>query len=377
MPGLYIHIPFCAHACPYCDFSFEILRGDRVRRYMDAVVSEMKYRSEEAVWQNTIFDSIFLGGGTPTCLTPVRLNRLFEAIRQYFNVTDHAEVTIEANPETLTDAKLDALVSCGVNRFSMGVQAFTASSLQRLGRHHSVERAIRAVRQIRQAGIKNLNLDLMFAAPEQDLADWDASLSYALDLAPEHLSTYGLTIEGDTPFHRQWTSGALSVPDEDAQVSMYTQAIDRLSRNGFVHYEVSNFARPGLECRHNLTYWDGGNYLGIGPSAHSHLDGCRFANVRTLGAYLDRIEAHGTATDEEERLTQAQQAGESILLGLRMITGLDVRAFKSKFGLAAYEVRQPVIASLAASGLIEESNHHIRLTRNGLAVADSVCAELM
>ena len=377
MPALYIHIPFCAHACPYCDFSFENLRGEPVRRFMDAVTVELESRAAEDPWRHTVFDTVFLGGGTPTCLTPDRLTTLFTRIRASVALAGDAEITVEANPETLTDTKLATLVELGVNRMSLGVQSFTPASLRRLGRRHSVEQAVQAVYRIREAGVTNLNIDLIFAAPHQDMADWNETLTCALALSPDHISAYGLTIEDGTPFGRLWASGALTLPDEEAQAAMHTHVIDCLTRQGYRHYEVSNFAGPGAECRHNLVYWTSGDYLGLGPSAHSHVNGRRFANARRLDKYLRMMEERGHATDQNELLSTDQKISESIMLGLRMTSGLDLKAFASQFGPEAYQTRKPAITSLTASGLLEHSPHRLRLTRKGLAVADTVCAALM
>ena len=344
---------------------------------MDAVAVELERRATEDPWRHTVFDTVFFGGGTPTCLTPARLTTLFTRIRSSVAVACDAEITVEANPETLTDAKLATLLELGVNRLSLGVQSFTPASLRRLGRHHSVEQAVQAVYRIREAGVTNLNLDLIFAAPHQDMADWKETLACTLDLSPDHISVYGLTIEDGTPFGRLWTSGALVLPDEEAQVTMYTYAIDFLTRQGYHHYEISSFARPDAECRHNLAYWTGGDYLGLGPSAHSYVNGRRFANARRLGKYLRMIEERGNPTDQNELLSTEQKIGESIMLGLRMTSGLDVKAFTSQFGPEAYHTRKPTITTLTASGLLEPSQHRLRLTRKGLAVADTVCAELM
>lgn len=375
MPGLYIHIPFCAHACPYCDFSFELLRGGRAQSFLHALFVELDHHA--AVWQDTVFDTVFFGGGTPTCLTTTDLVRVFERLHARVRIAGDAEVTVEANPETVTDEKLAALRAQAVNRISLGVQSFQTHSLRRLGRHHSAARAIRAVEQIRNAGFSNLNIDLMFGAPEQSMDDWMDSLDTAVEIGPEHLSIYGLTIEAGTPFGRLAEAGRLPLPPEETALAMYDAAIDRLAGRGYRHYEVSNFAHPGAECRHNLTYWTGGDYLGLGPSAHSHIAGRRFANARDLGTYLQLVETRGHAVETDERLDREQRINEAILLGLRMIDGLDVRAFVARFGVAAYDARLPAIAVMRDAGLVEQTPGRLRLTRRGLAVADTVCMELM
>lgn len=377
MTALYLHIPFCAHACPYCDFSFVLLREGPATRFLAALTTEMQTRTVSDDWRNVPFTTIFLGGGTPTSLPTPLLKTLFSRLRDAFFITSDAEITVEANPETLTEGKLAALCDAGVNRISIGVQAFTAETLRRLGRHHSVERAVKAVRQVRIAGITQINLDLMFGAPEQTLTDWDETLSIALDLRPDHLSVYGLTIEDGTAFGRQAGTGALPLPDEDSHIALYYHAIDRLAEQGYRQYEISNFALPNAECRHNLVYWTGGDYLGLGPSAHSHYQGRRFANSRDLAGYLECIASRGEATDFEETLTDRQKAQEAILLGLRLTAGLDRNAFERHFGGIAYQERASAIQTLILSGMLEWAGDRLRLTRKGLAVADTVCAVVL
>lgn len=377
MPALYVHIPFCAHACPYCDFSFELLRGKAVTQYLDALEFEAVRRTEQAEWREVSFKSIFLGGGTPTALTPEKLVRIFATIHRSFEIEDDAEITVEANPETLTDIKLSTLAELGVNRISLGVQALTDASLTNLGRHHSVERAVKAVQQIRASGIPALNIDLIFGAPGQTTSDWDDTLTRAIDLEPDHISAYGLTIEEGTPFGDAWARGDLYVPGEIPQADLYLQTIDRLVSSGYQHYEISNFARPGAVCHHNLAYWTGTDYLGLGPSAHSYTGGHRFANARSLESYLTHIDRNRDATVMDEALTTEQLISESIMLGLRMTAGLDVHTFMARFGKKAYSERLPVIDRLRSTGFLEHSPDHLQLTRQGLVLADSICAELM
>jgi oxygen-independent coproporphyrinogen-3 oxidase len=377
MTGLYLHIPFCAHACPYCDFSFELLRKPLVERFVRALSAEIDRYTAIPPWKHVRFTSLFLGGGTPTSLSVHVLRDILLRLRAAFDIAEEAEITVEANPETVTDEKLAMLREMGVNRLSLGVQAFTPASLRRLGRHHSVERAVRAVDQARRAGIPHLNLDLMFGAPGQTMADWDETLAAGLALAPDHLSAYGLTIEEGTPFGHLAGAGRLDLPDEETHIALYHRAVDRLTQGGYRHYEVSNFALPGAECRHNLVYWTGGDYLGLGPSAHSHHRGRRFANVRRLADYLERMEQGACATGYEETLTHDERMHEAILLGLRLTAGLDIPAFRRHFGREAYQRREEIIDTLASSGFLERAGHRLRLTRKGLAVADTVCAALM
>ena len=377
MPALYLHIPFCAHACPYCDFSFELLKGGQVKRYLDALDIEMAQRAKETIWGSALFTTVFIGGGTPTALSRDQLDKLFSLLHNHFRMAPTVEMTVEANPETLTRSKLTLLRSFGVNRLSLGVQAFTSVSLARLGRHHTMNQGLRAFEWARQVGFENINIDLMFGAPDQTMVDWDETLSRTIDLAPDHVSTYGLTIEPGTPFGRQAEIDALDLPDENLHIDLYNRALYRLISAGYQHYEVSNLARPGAVCQHNLAYWNGTDYLGLGPSAHSHIEGHRFANVRDLKPYLERIETRASIVDLDETLSVDERMHEFILLGLRQATGMDVQAFQHQFGHEAFQARRPSIDTLTESGFLEQNGTHLRLTRRGLAVVDSVCERLM
>jgi len=377
LAGLYIHIPFCSHACPYCDFSFELLKDGRVDRLLAALETEAARRGRESPWPEAVFNTIFLGGGTPTCLTDRQLDRVFRMIHDSFRIDPGAEVTLEANPETVRVAKLRRLRDLGVNRLSIGVQSFSDEILRRLGRRHTADQAARAVVLAREAGFENVNFDLMFGVPGQAAPDWADTLERAVSLDPEHVSVYGLTIEPGTEFARMEEEGVLDLPDEARQVACYNQALDLLSAAGYRHYEVSNLSKPGFACRHNLSCWNGGDYLGLGPSAHSHLAGRRQANTRSLADYLTAMDERGGAIDMDETLTVDERIHEYILLRLRSVGGMDTRVFRDRFGDDAMGRRNPAIHALAGEGLLAERGTRICLTRKGLALADSVCEYLM
>lgn len=377
MAGLYIHIPFCSHACPYCDFSFELLKDGQVDRLLSALENEAEYRSQESPWPDSIINTIFLGGGTPTCLTERQFERVFRMIYQYFHIEPNAEITVEANPETVTSSKLNQLCSFGVNRLSIGVQSFSDDILDQLGRRHTADQAVQATKLARDVGFANINIDLMFGVPGQIDLDWSNTLDCTVSLAPEHVSIYGLTIEPGTVFARRREDSQLDLPDEALQVGYYYQAIDRLTAVGYQHYEISNLSKPGDECMHSLSCWNGNNYLGLGPSAHSHTKGRRFANTRRLVDYLSAIEGRGQAIDLDETLTNEERIHEHILLNLRSIKGLDILAFRKHYGAEAMEKRASAIHALTEEGLLEKHGSQFRLTRRGLALADSVCEYLM
>ncbi len=377
LAGLYIHIPFCTHACPYCDFSFELLRDGRVDRLLAALEIEAECRGREPPWPDTIFDAVFLGGGTPTCLTDRQLDRVFRMIHDSFRVDSDAEITVEANPETVRISKLRRLRALGVNRLSIGVQSFSDEILRRLGRCHTADQAVRAIVLARESGFENVNLDLMFGVPGQAAPDWADTLERAISLSPEHVSVYGLTIEPGTEFDRMEKEGLLDLPDEAGHVSCYYLALDRLTAEGYRHYEVSNLSKPGFACMHNVSCWNGGDYLGLGPSAHSHVTGRRVANTRGLADYLSAMDEREEAIDMDETLTMDERIHEYILLSLRSVEGMDTGTFRDRFGDDAMGKRGPAIHALAEEGLLAERGSRIRLTRKGLALADSVCAYLM
>ncbi len=377
MAGLYIHIPFCTHACPYCDFSFELLKDGRVDRLLAALETEAGRRGRESPWPDSTIDTVFLGGGTPTCLTDRQLDRVFGMIHGFFRVDPDAEVTVEANPETVRISKLQRLRELGVNRLSIGVQSFSDDILRRLGRRHTADQAEEAIVLAREAGFENVNLDLMFGVPGQAASHWTDTLERTVSLDPEHVSVYGLTIEPGTKFARMEEEGTLDLPDEAGHVACYYQALDRLAAAGYRHYEVSNLSKPGFACRHNVSCWNGGDYLGLGPSAHSHLAGRRLANSRSLADYLSAMDEWGEAIDMDETLSVEERIHEYILLRLRSVEGMDTRVFRDRFGDDAMGKRDPAIHTLAEEGLLAERGARIRLTRKGLALADSVCAYLM
>ncbi len=363
--SLYIHIPFCHSRCPYCDFAFVVGKTHLAQRYTDAVIVEMQNRMR-ALKTPPVFNTLYFGGGTPSAIPPRQLARILTSVKRA--VASHAEITAEANPNDREH--FEALREYGINRLSLGVQAFTDRALKALGRFHTASDAIAAFHTARNAGFENISLDLMFGAPGQTPEEWAMSLQRAIDLCPEHLSVYGLTIEPQTNFARRLHKGQLLLPPEADQAAMYLHAIDQLEAAGYAQYEISNFARPGFASRHNLNYWRDRPYLGIGMSAHSYLDNRRSWNVRGLTTYIQRIEATGYAVESEEILTPMQHLIERIMLGLRQRRG-----FRADFS------RHPKIhkqyLAMANRNLIEQTDNRIRLTRRGLLLADWVCTELV
>lgn len=362
--GLYIHIPFCRSRCPYCDFAFVVRKTHLSARYARAVVREFHAR----IADRPAFDTLYFGGGTPSAVPTETLAHILDAVRVRADVAPDAEITAEANPGD--QECFGALRNLGINRLSLGVQALADRTLKALGRFHTAAEATDAFRTARSAGFDNIGIDLIFGAPGQSLDEWRIILGNAIALGPEHISVYGLTIESGTNFGKRFDKGRLFVPPETEQADMYECAIDCLERAGFEHYEISNFARPGFASRHNLCYWQERPYLGLGLSAHSYLNGYRSWNVRDLTAYMDRVEATGTAIEAEEQIDADCRFLEHMMLGLRQRQGLDALAFERDARI------QMPLQRLLDHQLLERTDNRIRLTRRGLLLADAVCAEL-
>jgi len=374
--ALYLHIPYCLSRCHYCDFNTYVLDPPQSREYARALAAEVRHYGA-AIEDPRRVETIFLGGGTPSILPAEDLCALLEACRAAFPVSPEAEVTLEANPETVTAEAFATLLRGGFNRVSLGVQALQAGLLQVLGRPHTPARAAEAFAAIRAAGFQNVNLDVMFGLPGQSLRDWCRTLEGVLALGPEHVSTYGLTIEDGTLFGRLSREGALRLPAEEAHLAMYREALRFLPASGYGRYEISNFARPGLECRHNLTYWRQGEYLGLGAGAHGYIGGIRYMNHRLPAAYIAAVRSQGIAVATRERPSPLEQAEEALMLGLRLAEGIGISAFTVRFGLPDSAVDPAVLARLEGLGLIEVRGGRLRLTEAGLPVSDSVITELV
>lgn len=371
LPGLYIHVPFCVRKCAYCDFASEAPpHPDRIHRYLSCLEMELG-RLPSDFHAGTIF----VGGGTPTALDGEAFGRLLDLIAPHADGA--AEWTCEANPRTVTPAKAARMRAAGVNRVSLGAQSFDPAALEFLGRAHGAADIGEAVALLRDAGFANLGLDLITAVPGRGAAALDRDLDRVLALAPEHLSAYTLSIEEGTPLAALLDMGAVKPVPEDQAVAEYELVRSRLRAAGFRHYEISNFARPGFECRHNLIYWSGGDYLGCGPAAHSHRGGARWGNVRTLEAWADVVSRGWTPVEFEERLSPEKHARETLVFSLRRLDGVDAAAFRAATGFDLEELCGAEIASLTAQGLIERADAGIRLAERALFISDTVFAALV
>ena len=374
--GLYIHIPYCIHKCGYCDFNSHPIKQDEMNHYIDALVAEMKHYAK--TYSNTnIIRTIFLGGGTPTTLTVYQLERILKECVSEFTVASDAEITIEANPATIDIEQLKSIRQTGYNRISIGVQSFDKAELKLLDRAHGPEEIHSTVDRARKAGFDNLSLDLMFAIPNQSLSSWESNLNKALEKNPEHLSTYNLTIEQGTAFSKLQSNGKLIMPDDDHQLELYKRTIERLTKKGFHHYEISNFARRGKECKHNITYWENKNTLGLGAGASSYMNGTRFKNINLPAHYIRQVKDKKIAVEHSETLEPRQAMGETIMLGLRLLQGISIHQFEKRFQISFTSLFRNIISSLKEKELVVIEKDYLRLSKKGLFIADSVILEFI
>ena len=374
--GLYIHIPYCIHKCGYCDFNSHPIKQDEMNHYIDALVAEMKHYAK--TYSNTnIIRTIFLGGGTPTTLTVYQLERILKECVSEFTVASDAEITIEANPATIDIEQLKSIRQTGYNRISIGVQSFDKAELKLLDRAHGPEEIHSTVDRARKAGFDNLSLDLMFAVPNQSLSSWESNLNKALEKNPEHLSTYNLTIEQGTAFSKLQSNGKLIMPDDDHQLELYKKTIERLTKKGFHHYEISNFAHRGKECKHNITYWENKNTLGLGAGASSYMNGTRFKNINLPAHYIRQVKEKKIAVEHSETLEPRQAMGETIMLGLRLLQGISIHQFEKRFQISFTNLFRNIISSLKEKELVVIEKDYLRLSKKGLFIADSVILEFI
>ncbi len=374
--GVYIHWPFCAAKCPYCDFNSHVRyqKPDQAR-YAAAFTREIE--TIAARTPGRAVSSIFLGGGTPSLMEPATVGAILDAVAKHWSVDDKVEVTLEANPSSVEAERFRGYRAAGVNRVSLGVQALNDRDLKFLGRLHNVEEAMRAVGLAREI-FPRLSFDLIYARPGQSPGDWAAELKQAIGYAADHLSLYQLTIEPDTPFYALHAAGKLKIPDEDEGAALYQTTQEICDAAGLPAYEISNHAAPGAECRHNLVYWRYGEYAGIGPGAHGRLvagDG-RHATVneRLPERWLEKVESWGDGLVSDDRLSSEEEGDEMLLMGLRLAEGIDLARYRT---LAGRRLDPRRLSDLVEHGMVEEApNDHVRATRAGFFVLDAVVADL-
>ncbi|MBA3315979.1 MAG: radical SAM family heme chaperone HemW [Planctomycetaceae bacterium] len=370
--SVYVHVPFCRHRCGYCDFTLVAGRDDLIGDYLDALDLELK-RVEGVVE----IDTLFFGGGTPTHLPPEALRRLFEIVLSRFRLASGYEFSVEANPANLSLETVDVLAQAGVNRVSLGAQSFDSRSLAMLERDHRAEDIELAVRWLRRQGIANLSLDLIFGVPGQNLAEWRETIRRAIELQPPHVSAYGLTFEKGTAFWTRRQKGQLEQADEELERAMYAVAMEELPAARLVQYELSNYAHAGFECRHNAMYWSGEPFEAFGPGAARLIDGVRQTNHRSVFTWIKRLQSGESPVGETDPLTAEGRARELIFVGLRRTSGIDRRIFESRTSLSLDALAGGSIRRQTSLGLLEDTGTHIRLTREGRFVADSVIAEFL
>ena len=375
--SLYIHIPYCLIKCPYCDFNAYGARTWPEERYVDALCAELRHYVSQAPWQGQRVETIYFGGGTPSLFAPASVERFLKLLASLCPLAPDLEVTLEADPASVTPEKLAGFHAVGINRLSFGVQSFQPILLKTLGRLHSAEDGVRAIAWARDSGFTNLSLDLIFAVPGQTLAMLESDLLQALSCAPEHISLYNLTYEENTPFFAMKRKGQLQPVDEDDEVAMYALVREHCTARGYRHYEISNFARPGFSSHHNANYWNGGNYLGLGAGAHSFACkpgwGRRWSNEKNPKTYMKKALASGNTQSFAETLTRAQALGEFAFLNLRQLDGFAPATFAERFAVSL-AVEFPHVIDLLAEGLLVEEVGRIKLTPQGLLIADTVFA---
>lgn len=369
----YVHIPFCRAKCFYCDFNSYPGRENLFKDYVTALILEIN-RAEPVEAE---LDSVYFGGGTPTILHPDALASILDAINSRFGISGSAEVTVEANPGTVDASSISELCKAGFNRLSIGVQSFNDDILERIGRIHTTSEARSAIMQGRDAGFSNISIDLMYALPDQTIEDWQNTLDAALEISPEHISLYELTVEEGTVFGNLRRKCQINLPDEDLQMEMYTLAINSLTNAGYEHYEVSNFAKPGYRSRHNQVYWRNEPYFGFGAGASGYIGGTRYTNISSPDFYIERLLAGESVVESSETVTGRQSMGETVMLGLRMLDGLDLDAFEERYGVSLFDVYRKEVTEFTTKGLLEVADSRLRLTSKGLFLANTVAASFL
>jgi oxygen-independent coproporphyrinogen-3 oxidase len=373
MTGLYIHIPICISKCRYCDFyKLTPREWDNVQLFIQCLEIELQRLPDDFAPE-----TIFIGGGTPTALESDNLAAMFKSIKENIDLSKVIEFSSEANPGTLTSEKLDVMRSGGVNRVSMGVQSFHNPSLKLLGRIHKAEQAIEGYHLLRSAGFDNVNIDLIQSIPGMTPEDILNDTRIAIELSPDHLSYYNLIYEPGTPMTKDRDEGRLIPPGEDEEADNYIAVKGLMENAGYGHYEISNFCKPDRECRHNLLYWQGEEYFGCGPSAHSHWKGLRFGNIRDLQGYCDRLQQNENPFDEVERLSLENKARETLVMWLRLTNGVDLNEFKQVAGIDIDTLCGSQVKSMMEEGLLLRTENNLQLAPDALFISNAVFSELV
>ncbi|HHW30210.1 MAG TPA: oxygen-independent coproporphyrinogen III oxidase [Clostridiaceae bacterium] len=374
--GIYIHLPFCRSKCNYCDFNSYPDKDNLIPAYFKAV--EMELDSYGNKLKHHRINTIFIGGGTPSYVNEKYIIQLLNTCRRNFNISSNAEITIESNPGTLCRDKVKAYRQSGINRLSIGLQAWQDRILKKLGRTHTLEDYLNNFSLAREEGFDNISTDLIFAIPGQTLEEWCETLENVVAMGPEHISCYSLQIEEGTVFGRLFSEGGLTPVDDEYDREMYYRAKEILRNAGYEHYEISNFAKPGYQCKHNLIYWQTAQYLGVGAGAHSYIEGKRFNNVYSPEKYINLIQTGKSTVENVINIDREEAMSEYMILGLRLIEGISGRDFENKFGVGLWEAFGVPLEKLLRKGLIvidPEKGNNVRLTEKGLDLANQVFVE--
>lgn len=366
----YVHIPFCTQICYYCDFSKVFIKNQPVDAYLQALIRE--FRSYDI----TELRTLYIGGGTPTSISAVQLDYLLTELSRDLNLNTLEEFTIEANPGDLTVDKIEVLQKSAVNRVSLGVQTFNDKHLKRIGRSHNEVQIYSTIDALKTAGFQNISIDLIYALPGQTMDDVRSNVAKALSLNIPHLSLYSLILEHHTVFMNKMRRGKLHLPTEDLEAEMFEYIISEMERNGFEHYEISNFTKPGFESRHNLMYWDNVEYYGVGAGASGYLDGIRYRNRGPIQHYLKGV-SEGNARLSEEVLSKNEMMEEELFLGLRKKKGVSIGKFEQKFGTSFEKRYGQIVQELQSDGLLKENNSFIQMTKKGLFLGDTVAEKFI
>jgi oxygen-independent coproporphyrinogen III oxidase len=377
MSGIYIHIPFCERKCIYCDF-YSVENLNLIDRFTESLLKEIEIFSIEADFFNdSIFDTIYFGGGTPSLLEPAQIEKILNKLSQSFKISSNPEITLETNPGTVDKRKLLEFKNLGVNRISFGVQSFFDDDLKFLGRIHTGEDAFKCVNDSFEVGFENVSIDLIFGLPGQTVEKWLENLKFAVSLNVPHISAYNLIVERGTPLHELVSLGKVEIPEDEIQAQLYERTIDFLENAGYVHYEVSNYAFEGFECRHNLKYWQYENYIGFGPSAHSFWINKRWWNFANLNKYINALDLGKIPVANFEILDEEKMIEEFIYLGLRS-KGINVARFKGKFGFEFVDGDiKDEIEELERAGYITIEDDFIKLTPKGFLLCDEIVLRLI
>lgn len=372
--GLYLHIPFCDHICTYCDFPKLLTKGQRHREYIEALIEELRIYQKQVGFNQ--LESIYIGGGTPTALSVEQIQPLFDFLNQNIPLHQIKEFSIEANPENLTSDKIQFLKQQGVNRFSLGVQTFHEGLLKRIGRKHQAQQVHQAIANLKECGVDNINLDLIYAIPGQTIEQLSEDLRQAICLEVEHISAYSLIVEEHTQLYLAYMRDQIELTDNEVEANMYQVVIQTLTEVGYQHYEISNYAKtkPSL---HNQWYWKNETYIGAGLGAHGYLNGQRYQNTRSINTYIESLKNHTLPTVEIHTLTVEEKLEEEMFLGLRLLDGVNLDAVSHKYQVDLDEIYGKAFEGLIQKGYLEKNESIIRLTPSGLLMANEVFEQFL